>query len=80
MANLEYMVKKEFFLLYSEKNFIKTYHERILQSILDNKYEIIEIDNKKYVKTDTNNLLIPNLPVLGKLDLEKILQSNYMIN
>jgi len=38
---LAFMVKKEFILLYSQDNFLETYHNRLIQSIKDKKYEAI---------------------------------------
>jgi len=111
MGVLEYTVKKEFILLYTDYNFLEVFHNRILQSIIDNKYEIFEKDENKFiVLTEKNKKLIarlkkntkktsnlkvcviaksdnletvldiPNIPKIGKLDLEKIINSNYMIN
>jgi DNA-directed RNA polymerase len=83
MAELEFRVKKEFVLLYTQENFLETFHNRIIQSIIDNKYKILEENNEKFVvfeNTVNKKLSIPNLPELGKLDLEKIIHSKYMIN
>jgi DNA-directed RNA polymerase len=82
MGELEYSVKKEFVLLYTKNKFLSTFHKRVLQSIKDNNFKIVELNNKHYVELEaTNKLLeIPILPKLGKLDLERIVDSKYMIN
>jgi DNA-directed RNA polymerase len=116
----EARVKREFVLLYSQDNFLKTYHDRLIQSIKDNKYKIIfnEEDNANYVINNDYLIKIPNIPKLasarslfifissarslfilissarrlaeeikirlaearGKLDLQKIIDSKYMIS
>jgi hypothetical protein len=57
------------------------FHNRLLQSIKDNNIDIIlnEKDLHEYVIVDDNYIKIPNIPKLGKLDLQKILDSKYMI-
>lgn len=86
MAELEFRVKKEFVLLYTQENFLETFHNRIIQSIIDNSQTILEKDGKQYVtlldtKTDSYyEEPIPDLPKLGNLDLEKIIHSKYMIS
>jgi len=111
MGNLEHTVKKEFILLYTDYKFLELFHNRILQSIIDNNYEIFEKDENKFIiLTEKNKKLIarltkntkktsnlkvfvisksdnletvldiPNIPKIGKLDLEKIINSKYMIN
>src|SRR5580693_478258 len=81
MEQLVYRVKKEFIILYSQQNFLETFHSRILQTIRDNNFEIIfnEEENKNFVFVDEELLTIPNIPRLGKLDLQKIIKSRYMI-
>ena len=77
MENLFFLLKKEFILLYTTEDFLNKFHNRIIQSITDNSYTII--DNKIILyPCDVNhskNLTIPNLPKLGKLDLDKIIYS-----
>jgi len=84
MGQLEYNVKKEFVLLYSQENFLEKFHNRIIQSILDNNKEIITKDNKKFVLNFKNNeiieLEIPEIPKLSELDINKIINSKYMIS
>nr|YP_010130187.1 DNA-dependent RNA polymerase [Clavaria fumosa]QPZ51089.1 DNA-dependent RNA polymerase [Clavaria fumosa] len=82
MEILEYKVKKEFILLYTKDKFINTFHKRLIQAIKDNQFKIIEIKDNKFVENnDKNNSLlkIPSIPKLGKLDLEKIIKSKYLI-
>lgn len=91
MDELAFMVKKEFILLYSQDNFLITYHNRLIQSIKDNKYEVIynasaqgidrgEEEKFYYVINNDNLIKIPNVPKLGELDLKKIIESKYMIS
>jgi DNA-directed RNA polymerase len=83
MEILEYKVKKEFILLYTKNKFINTFHKRLILSIKDNQFKIIEIKDNKFVENkDKNNSLlkIPSIPKLGKLDLQKIIKSKYLIS
>src|ERR1700719_2516231 len=83
MEILEFKVKKEFILLYTKDKFLSTFHKRLIQSIKDNQFKIIEIEDNKFVESkDKNNSLlkIPSIPKLGKLDLEKIIKSKYLIS
>ena len=82
MDELAFMVKKEFVLLYSQDNLLETYHNRLIQSIKDNKYEVIfSVEEKcNYVINNDYLIKIPNIPKLGELDLQKIIDSKYMIS
>ena len=82
MDELAFMVKKEFVLLYSQENFLKTYHDRLIQSIRDNNYIIMfnEEEKSNYVINNDRAIKIPNFPKLGELDLQKIIESKYMIS
>ena len=82
MDELAFMVKKEFVLLYSQDNFLETYHNRLIQSIKDNNYKVIYNEEKKcnFVINSFNLIRIPAYPILGKLDLQKIVESKYMIS
>jgi hypothetical protein len=81
MGELEHKVKKEFILLYSQKSFLKSFHERIIQSIRDNQFTIINNSDGEAIQVLFNDKLIdiPKLPKLGKLDIEKIIECKYMI-
>jgi DNA-directed RNA polymerase len=81
MGELIYMVKREFILLYSQDNFLNTFHNRIIKNIKDNNFEIIfkEEENINYIILNDTLIKIPNVPKLGKLDLKKIIESKYMI-
>ena len=79
MNNLSNIVKKEFVVLYSQNDFLMLFHERILQSILDSQYEIDIESNISVVRNGKDLLVIPKLPNLGNLDINKILDSKYMI-
>jgi DNA-directed RNA polymerase len=82
MADLEFMVKKEFVLLYSEPKFLETFHNRIIQNLKDNNLSIetCEKTGEMRILLDEGVLYIPKLPTLGKLDLEKIINAKYMIS
>jgi DNA-directed RNA polymerase len=80
MGSLEYKVKKEFILLYSDNQFLHDYHNRFLQNLKDNQFEIQIVDKKHFVLLEDQLLEIPSLPQLGKLDLENIKNSKYMIS
>lgn len=78
------MVKLEFISLYTTDEFLSKFHERNFQIIKDNQYEIINTNGKSYVKYVNNKnkeeeLCLPNLPKLGKLDINQIIYSKYMI-
>jgi hypothetical protein len=79
---LAFMVKKEFIHLYSHDNFLETYHNRLIQSIKDNEYEVIYKEEEKSYYVINNEYLtkIPNVPKLGDLDLQKIIDSKYVIS
>ena len=89
MNIVEFIVKKEFILLYSSPDYLKTFDSRIIQSIIDIKYEV-EPDKlnlrPKYVIIPSikSNLIkrleIPELPQQGSLDLKDVINSKYMIN
>jgi hypothetical protein len=81
MSNLEYFVKKEFILLYSNADFLNTFHNRILQSISDNNFIIVDLDSgNKAIEYENTLLKIPNIPKSGNLNLNEILSSKYMIS
>jgi DNA-directed RNA polymerase len=75
MDELAFMVKKEFVLLYSQDNFLETYHNRLIQSIKDNNFEVVfSIEDKcNYIFNNDYLIKIPNVPKLGELDLKKII-------
>nr|YP_009739445.1 DNA polymerase [Tricholoma saponaceum]QIC20289.1 DNA polymerase [Tricholoma saponaceum] len=80
MVELEYLVKKEFILLYTQDQFLERFHQRIIETIKDNQYNFIEDDNNNYVIYHYKKLIIPKAtPKLGKLDLQKITESKHMI-
>jgi len=81
MGELEFMVKKEFILLYSDNSFLNNFHNRFLQSITDNQFKIKTENEKSFVVLSPSSMLeIPSIPELGQLDIENIINSNYMIS
>lgn len=53
----------------------------MIQSMKDNKFEVLFNKNEfhNYVVANDNLIKIPNVPKLGKLDLQKIIDSKYTI-
>jgi len=84
LNTLSYNVKKEFVLIYSTESFLKTYHDRNIQIMKDNQYIVTYDQNKNrdvvIVNTIKKPISIPNLPKLGELDIQKIIDAKYMIN
>lgn len=82
MEELIYLIKKEFILLYSQENFLEKFHSRIIQSIKDNNYNVIfnKEENNYYVDLYGNYIKLPNIPKLGNLDLQKIMEVKYIVN
>lgn len=91
MKNLDFRVKKEFIDLYSQSQFLSNFHQRFIQNIKDNQFDIIEKEGKSLVVIDKGRnkrlfdiqpyefLEIPQLPQEGNLKLENIIKSKYMI-
>lgn len=80
MGSLQHEVKKEFVLLYTQADFLETFHNRILQSIEDNGKEIIVVNGIKFVMIEDDKNVIPNLPKIGELDLKRVMDSSYLIS
>nr|QWO71396.1 RNA polymerase [Termitomyces sp. K1Ag] len=82
MGELSYRVRIEFIALYLQENFLETFHQRLIQSIKDNNFEIFKINpySELFVRFDYGLIKVPDIPKLGDLDLKKILSSKYMIN
>jgi len=79
IEQLKILVISEFVKLYSNKNFIKTYHERIIQSLNDNKYIIhTNKDGKLLIQLKRTQNYIPEIPKPGELEYNKILLSKYL--
>ena len=80
MVELEYLVKTEFMLLYTQDQFLERFHQIIIETIKDNQYNLIEDDNNNYIIYHNKKLIIPKAtPKLGKLELQKITESKHMI-
>jgi len=78
--NLEFLVKKEFILLYTNSNLLELFHNRFIQSLKDNHFNIYkDNDNKLYIQPKKTKIYLPELPKYGKLEIEKIIDSIYMI-
>ncbi len=90
LFKLNDLVRENFILLYSSSSFLKTFHNRLLQTIKDNNLKIIKKEGPfvkgervKYLVVSENSdqyYEIPLLPKRGKLKLELIRKSKYMIS
>nr|QWO71391.1 RNA polymerase [Arthromyces claviformis] len=81
MSELDFIVRKEFIIIYSNGEFIKNFHNRFIQSITDNQYQLDNKNNPKYIIIGPNDHIpIPSVPLLGNLDIENIKNSKYMIS
>lgn len=89
METLSNIFKSEFISLYSKPEYIKLFEKRILQAITDNNFELKYPNNNirsrpTHVIINTHRkdiyIDIPVLPDLGKLNLEEINNTNYIIN
>ena len=92
MNSLKQLVITEFINLYTEDDFLAKFHKQVMKSLVDNKYEIITTTNKiknigglsstktvKYVIIDDEEVLIPNLPKKGNLNLNLMKNSKNFI-
>lgn len=79
IEELKFLVTIEFVKLYSNTNFLELLHQRILQNIEDQQYEIKEDLKGKFIYLDSKKIYIPNLPTSGNLNLNEILKSEYLI-
>lgn len=80
MSALSHQVKKEFVLLYSQEEFLSTFHDRIMQSITDNGYQTKMIRGINRVMIGDKWHKVPVVPKLGELDLQRIMDAKYMIS
>ena len=80
IENLRNIVKREFICLYSNSKFLEVYHQRFIQALNDNNFTVLEDDDgKKYIQPSRKKYFLPELPIIGKLDLQKIIDSQYII-
>ena len=80
MSELDFMVRREFILIYSKGQFLKDFHNRFLQSITDNQYKFDDENNPACVVKDTGECFkLPSIPELGDLNINNIQNSKYMI-
>jgi DNA-directed RNA polymerase len=95
MGLVNNLVLKEFISLYTKGDFLQKFHKQIIKSLVDNNYEIFSITEKipqlnnlkegfktrtiKYIIIDDEKLFLPNLPTIGKLDIDSIINSKYFI-
>nr|YP_009574413.1 hypothetical protein [Arthrobotrys musiformis]QBM31531.1 hypothetical protein [Arthrobotrys musiformis]QBM31681.1 hypothetical protein [Arthrobotrys musiformis] len=82
MLDLGCTVRKEFILLYIDKTFLKEFHNKFLKDI-ESAINIYKENKLKYILIEKVNkdekIYLPNLPKMGKLELEKIKDSKYII-
>ena len=86
ILELKSIVKQEFIKLYSTDEFLNKFHYKIIETIKDNNYIIYknDYDNNYYVlytnkRNKKDEIMIPNLPVRGNLDINTINNSQHMI-
>jgi DNA-directed RNA polymerase, mitochondrial len=78
MGALQHEVKIEFIALYTQHDFLGTFHNRLIQAIRDNNLEILEIDGvPRFVLLEDEQIEIPQLPEKGALNLDDIRNSTY---
>ena len=78
---LRHLVKCEFVGLYLDSNYLELYHQRFIQSLNDNHFQVlVDDEGRSYIKPNRKKYYIPELPKLGNLDLSKILDSQYFIS
>lgn len=85
MNKLLQRIRKTFILQYSNENYLIKFRDRIVQSISDNNYNIVNKNDKSYVEIHNGNketklLLIPDAPILRDYDLNLIKDASYMIS
>ena len=81
MEILSHRVKSEFVLLYSEEIFLNKFHKHVISSLKVNNFKVKKIKGSYWVYFQKNDefLKLPTVPKLGKLDLNMIKESSYMI-
>lgn len=65
--------------LYFDHDFLNTYHNTVLKKI-EERYNIIFLENKKCIKVNSKKIIIPVNPSLNNKEMSKnVYKSNYMI-
>jgi|GEM_PF-1290246 len=78
---LKDLVTTEFIQLYTNEDFLKKFHDRILQNLKDNSITIwCNNQGQKYIKVKSKKFYIPDLPKPGELIYKNIVFSKYFIN
>jgi len=75
-------IKKEFVSIYSDKNFLNSFHSGCIASIKTydpTRYEIDDDGQHVIDKKLNRKYAIPKLPELGDLDINGVLESIYMV-
>ena len=82
MANLTEIVESEFAKLYTNEDFLNKFHTQIINKMKENDFTPIYEKKTKtfYVKSSDSCYFIPNPPILGNFNLNKVKKSIYMIN
>jgi DNA-directed RNA polymerase len=81
MEKLNLLVKVKFIELYSQSNFLEKFHKLNKKIIQENGLNILydeQLDQEYILIKRTKNYL-PNIPKIGNLDLNDIINSKYMI-
>lgn len=81
MQKLETNVKLEFISLYSQQNYLKSFHKNVINNFRTNNFKVKYANKHYYVFSEFKNewIQLPNIPKLGNLDLNQIKESKYMI-
>lgn len=81
MQKLETNVKLEFISLYSQQNYLKSFHKNVINNFRTNNFKVKYANKHYYVFSELKNewIQLPNIPKLGNLDLNQIKESSYMI-
>jgi DNA-directed RNA polymerase, mitochondrial len=81
LDSLSHLVKIEFIKLYTQTSFLEKFHNRNKQNIEDNdiKINIDNITGEEYIIIKRKKYYLPNIPKLGNLNLNNIINSKYMI-
>lgn len=84
MFNLSQIIKREFVRIYADYKFIEELRKHFINDLKKYRIETIEKNGKEYIKIKRKNrneiLEIPQLPEKGTLNIQDVLESNYIIS
>jgi DNA-directed RNA polymerase len=81
LEKLSNIIKIEFINLYTNEDFLFKFNNRNKQNIIDNGFKILfdESTKTEYVLLKRTKYYLPTPPKLGKLNLDNVIPSKYMI-